>query len=94
MARRSGSLRHTGLQVIHQLITPEMARNLRGTIVAIPALSPTGLQMAKREPYYHDGWIISRTHGVVRYPHEATLSMAIRDDSVMVGPYPDDYFKA
>jgi len=46
---------HTGLQVIHQLITPEMVRILRGTIVAIPALSPTGLQMANREPYYHDG---------------------------------------
>ena len=41
----------------------------------------------------YDGWIISRTHGIVRYPGEATFSMAIRDDSAMVGPYPDDYFK-
>ena len=63
-------------------------------IVAIPALSPTGLQRVKREPYYYGSWIISRTHGVIRYPHEATFSMAIRDDSAMVGPYPDDYFKA
>jgi uncharacterized protein len=42
----------------------------------------------------YDGWIISRTHGIVRYPHEATFSMAIRDESATVGPYPDDYFKA
>jgi hypothetical protein len=43
--------------------------------------------------FHYDGWIISRTHGVVRYPHQATFWMAIRDDSAMVGPYPDDYFK-
>jgi len=41
----------------------------------------------------YDGWIISRTHGIVHYPNEATFSMAIRDDGPMVGPYPDDYFK-
>jgi predicted deacylase len=46
---------HAGLQVIHRLITLELVRDLRGTIVAIPTLSPTGLQMAERSPYYHDG---------------------------------------
>ena len=51
---------------------------------------PVGEGMLRSE---YDGWIISRTHGIVRYPHEATFSMAIRDESAMVGPYPDDYFK-
>jgi len=35
------------------LITPELVRDLRGTLVSIPALSPTGLQMAQRGPYYY-----------------------------------------
>ena len=46
---------HAGIQVIHKLITPELARDLRGTIVAIPALNPAGLRTMQRLAYYHDG---------------------------------------
>jgi hypothetical protein len=46
---------HAGIQVIHKLITPELVRELRGTIVAIPALNPAGLRTLQREAYYHDG---------------------------------------
>lgn len=46
---------HAGIQVIHRLITPDLVRDLRGTIVAIPALCPGGLVMSRREPYYYDG---------------------------------------
>lgn len=46
---------HAGLQVIHKLITPELVRELNGSIVAIPALNPAGLRTLQREAYYHDG---------------------------------------
>lgn len=48
-------IEHAGIQVIHQLITPELVRDLHGTIVAIPALNPAGLRTLNRSPYYHDG---------------------------------------
>ncbi|MBI3865384.1 MAG: succinylglutamate desuccinylase/aspartoacylase family protein [Planctomycetia bacterium] len=46
---------HAGLQVLHQLISRELARQLHGTIVCIPALNPAGLRTMKRESYYHRG---------------------------------------
>lgn len=46
---------HAGLHVIHQLLTEDVVRQLRGTIVAIPALSPAGLRTMQRQPYYHNG---------------------------------------
>lgn len=46
---------HTGIQVVHRLLTPELVRDLRGTIVAIPALNPAGLRTMQRQAYYHDG---------------------------------------
>jgi predicted deacylase len=46
---------HAGIQVIHQLLTEDLVRQLRGTIVAIPALSPAGLRTVERQPYYHKG---------------------------------------
>lgn len=46
---------HAGIQVIHKLITPELVKQLRGTIVAIPALNPAGLRTLERQAYYYDG---------------------------------------
>jgi uncharacterized protein len=46
---------HAGLQVIHQLVTPALAKALHGTLVAVPALNPAGLRTQQREAYYHDG---------------------------------------
>jgi predicted deacylase len=43
---------HAGPLVIHQLITQELVDQLRGTIVAIPALNPAGLRTMRREPYH------------------------------------------
>ena len=48
-------IEHAGIQVIHRLITPELVRDLRGAIVAIPALNPAGLRTLQRQAYYHDG---------------------------------------
>src|SRR5512137_2807287 len=48
-------IEHAGIQVIHKLITPELVKNLRGAIIAIPALNPAGLRTLQREAYYHDG---------------------------------------
>ncbi len=48
-------IEHTGIQVIHRLITPDLVKRLRGTIVSIPALNPAGLRTLQREAYYHDG---------------------------------------
>jgi predicted deacylase len=46
---------HTGLQVLHLLLSRELARDLHGTIVCIPALNPPGLRTMKRTAYYHQG---------------------------------------
>lgn len=43
---------HTGPVVIYKLITQELVDRLKGTIVAIPALSPAGLRTSKRAPYH------------------------------------------
>ena len=43
---------HTGPLVIYELITQELLEQLKGTIVAIPALSPAGLRTANRVPYH------------------------------------------
>ncbi|MGN6810335.1 MAG: succinylglutamate desuccinylase/aspartoacylase family protein [Thermomicrobiales bacterium] len=42
----------TGLPVIHQLVSGDLAGRLRGTLVAIPSLNPAGLRTAQRLPYY------------------------------------------
>jgi predicted deacylase len=46
---------HAGLQVIHRLINRGLARQLHGTLIAIPALNPAGLRTMQRQAYYHDG---------------------------------------
>jgi uncharacterized protein len=38
--------------VIYRLITQELVEQLKGTVVAIPALNPAGLRTMKREPYH------------------------------------------
>lgn len=46
---------YTGISVIHRLLTPDLAAQMRGTIVAIPTLNPAGLRTAQRSPYYLNG---------------------------------------
>jgi predicted deacylase len=41
-----------GPPVIYRLLTQELVDEMKGTIVAIPALSPAGLRTMKREPYH------------------------------------------
>lgn len=41
-----------GPLVLYKLITQALVDEMRGTIVAIPALSPAGLRTMKREPYH------------------------------------------
>jgi hypothetical protein len=41
-----------GPSVLYRLITTELVSQLRGTIVAIPALNPAGLRTMKRKPYH------------------------------------------
>ncbi|MHA2423713.1 MAG: succinylglutamate desuccinylase/aspartoacylase family protein [Candidatus Thorarchaeota archaeon] len=42
----------TGVAVIHNLITKELVSNLKGTIVAIPTLNPSGLRLGTRDPEF------------------------------------------
>ena len=44
----------TGLAAIQELLTPDLPRRLRGTLVVIPTLNPAGLRVAQRRPYYDD----------------------------------------
>jgi predicted deacylase len=43
---------HAGPLVLYGLITQDLVDHLRGTIVAIPALSPAGLRTQERKPYH------------------------------------------
>jgi predicted deacylase len=43
---------HTGMASIHHLMTPELAGDLRGTVVGIPTLNPAGMRIQERRPYY------------------------------------------
>ena len=44
----------TGIAVIHDVVTQELAEQLKGTVVAIPSLNPTGLRLYQRYPEYQD----------------------------------------
>jgi predicted deacylase len=44
----------SGIPVIHRVLTKELVRNLRGTVVALPTLNPAGLRTNRRHPYYDD----------------------------------------
>jgi predicted deacylase len=46
---------HAGIEVIHQLLTKELVKDLHGTVIALPALNPAGLRTMQRQAYYHDG---------------------------------------
>ncbi len=46
---------YTGVPVIHELLTSELAARMRGTVVAVPTLNPAGLRSAQRSPYYANG---------------------------------------
>lgn len=43
---------HSGPLVLYELLTETLVAELRGTIVAIPALSPAGLRTESRAPYH------------------------------------------
>ncbi|MCB9138475.1 MAG: succinylglutamate desuccinylase/aspartoacylase family protein [Caldilineaceae bacterium] len=43
---------HAGPAVLYHLLTPELADELRGTIVALPALCPPGLRTMAYVPYH------------------------------------------
>jgi predicted deacylase len=40
----------------------------------------------------YEGFVVGRAHGIYFYPGEPVLYMAVRDDALLVGPYPHDYF--
>lgn len=44
---------HAGVVAAHQLVTPALVDDLRGTLVVIPALNPSGLRTRERSPYYY-----------------------------------------
>lgn len=45
----------TGVPAIHDTVTAALAGQLRGAVVAIPSLNPTGLLTQARQPYYNPG---------------------------------------
>jgi len=44
----------TGIVIIHELVTESLARELKGTVVAIPTLNPSGLRRLHRSPEFDD----------------------------------------
>jgi predicted deacylase len=46
---------HSGLVAAQRLLTPDLVADLRGTLVVVPTLSPAGLRIKERSPYYFSG---------------------------------------
>ncbi len=44
----------TGIATIHELVTESLARELEGTVVAIPTLNPSGLRRLQRSPEFDE----------------------------------------
>lgn len=44
----------TGVAVIHDVMTEDLVKELKGTVVAIPTLNPTSLRLYRRYPEYQD----------------------------------------
>lgn len=44
----------TGVAVVHDVVTEDLVKELKGTVVAIPTLNPTALRLYKRYPEYQD----------------------------------------
>jgi len=44
----------TGVAVLHELVTEDLVKELKGTIVSIPTLNPTALRLYQRHPEYQD----------------------------------------
>ncbi|HLY28497.1 MAG TPA: succinylglutamate desuccinylase/aspartoacylase family protein [Aggregatilineales bacterium] len=64
---------YTGIAVIHELLTPELAMRIHGAIVAVPNLNPAGLRTGQRAPYYGAGQDPNRLFpGFVRRPGLST----------------------
>ncbi len=42
----------TGIASVHQLLTPGLPGELRGTLIVLPTINPAGLQVMQRYPYY------------------------------------------
>ncbi|MGW8250427.1 MAG: succinylglutamate desuccinylase/aspartoacylase family protein [Anaerolineales bacterium] len=40
----------------------------------------------------YDGFVLGRSHGIMFYPGQAVMTMAVPLDGDMVEPYPEDYF--
>ncbi len=45
---------HAGPAVLYKLINQELVDQMRGTLIAIPALNPAGLRTMRREPYHDE----------------------------------------
>ncbi|MHA2360982.1 MAG: hypothetical protein ACXAB6_03540, partial [Candidatus Thorarchaeota archaeon] len=44
----------TGVAVIHETVNDDLASKLKGTVVAIPTLNPSGLRIRKRHSEYNE----------------------------------------
>lgn len=42
----------TGIASIHRLLSMELPRHMRGTLILLPSINPAGLQVMQRYPYY------------------------------------------
>lgn len=91
-ARRRGTPRVDQACVLTHLVAPGDLIETGDPVAEMRDVwgRPVGDHLLRSE---HDGFVIGRSHGVFFYPGDAVLGMAIRDDAVLVAPYPDDFFE-
>ncbi|MDQ2818569.1 MAG: succinylglutamate desuccinylase/aspartoacylase family protein [Candidatus Eremiobacteraeota bacterium] len=66
-----------GIPALHRLLKPSLCAELRGSVVALPTLNPSGLRTNRRHPYYDD-----------RDPNRTFPGMRKPDDGVAeLSPY-------
>lgn len=87
--RRRAIARVTQPCVVHHLVEPGDRVRVGDPVVEMRDAWGRVLDVLKSE---YDGFIITRPRGILFYPGQATLLMAIKDDEPLVGEYPEKFF--
>jgi predicted deacylase len=88
--RRRSVARVTQACVVHHLKEPGDLVKIGDPLVEMRDVWGRALGVLTSE---YDGFVISRPTGILYYPGESSMLLAIRDDEPPVGEYPEKYFE-
>lgn len=87
--RRRSTARVTVPCIVHHLVEPGDTVHIGDPLVEMRDAWGRLLGVLHSE---YEGFVISRPRGILFYPGEATILLAIKDDEPLVGEYPENFF--